>query len=66
MVGSSKPLRPGFSSLGGIRALEGQLKTEVSDPPQGDAEGASNLSTSGDSAAGGPQATLGETQLSSL
>lgn len=35
VVGSCKPLRPGFSNFGGIRPLEGQLKTEVSDPPQG-------------------------------
>lgn len=37
VVGSSKPFMPGFSHVGGIRALEGQLQAEVSDPPQGNA-----------------------------
>lgn len=37
VVGSSKSFRPGFSHFGGIRALEGQLQAEVSDPPQGNA-----------------------------
>lgn len=58
VVGSSKPLRPVFSNFGGIRPLEGQLKMEVSDPPQGNAGSSSLISASGDSDAFGPQATL--------
>lgn len=58
VVGSSEPLRLGFSNFGGIRPLEGQLKTEVSDPPQGNAGSSSLISTSGESDAVGPQATL--------
>lgn len=60
VVGSSKPLRPGFSNFGGSSPLEGQLKTEVSDPPQRQTCWGllSLISTSDDSDAGGPRATL--------
>lgn len=40
------------------QTLEGQLKTEVSDPPQGNAGSSRLISTSGDSDAVWPQATL--------